>query len=267
MVKLICSDIDGTLLNAERELSMRTISEIGKLKNKLPIILISSRMPSAMRHLQEQLHIEKFPFVAYNGGLIIVNKVIKQSITIPFELVSEIVKLNSEKLHLGLYHNDNWFAPQHDQWTEREINNTKVQPTIKSNEEVLKLWEADKIGAHKMMCMGEPKLVSEFYNLLYGEFSDDIHLYRSKDAYIEMAPKQISKRSAIEFLITSEFELELSDVMCFGDNYNDIEMLKACGLGLAVDNAKDEVKLISDKIIGNAKEDGVAEFLNTYFKL
>ncbi len=54
--------------------------------------------------------------------------------------------------------------------------------------------------------------------------------------------------------------------MSFGDNYNDIEMLQASGLGLAVGNAKEEVKAIANKIIGDAKKDGVAEFLSDYFK-
>ncbi|MBZ9627752.1 Cof-type HAD-IIB family hydrolase [Psychroflexus sp. CAK1W] len=267
MKKLICSDIDGTLLNAERDLSSKTISVIDKLKNKVPVVLISARMPSAMRHLQKQLGIQNQPFVAYNGGLISVNNVTKQSTTISFELVKKIVKSNTHDLHLSLYHNDDWFAPQLDQWTKREINNTKVNPTIKSNEDVLKLWERNNNGAHKIMCMGDAKLVSEFYDELAKKLTEDLHLYRSKDTYIEIAPKQISKKSAIEFLIASEFGLHLSDVLSFGDNYNDIEMLQASGHGVAVGNAKNEVKLAADEIIGNAKEDGVAEFLLAYFKM
>jgi Cof subfamily protein (haloacid dehalogenase superfamily) len=265
MIKLICSDIDGTLLNAERELSALTISEINKLD--LPVVLISSRMPSAMRYLQNQLNIEDQPIVAYNGGLILVQGEIKKSSTIPFELVSEICQLNADGLHLSLYNNDDWFAPENDRWTDREMHNTKVSPVLKSNIEVLNLWREQEIGAHKIMCMGKPSLVDKFYKLLDNQLSVDVHLYRSKDTYIEIAPKTISKRSAIEFLTTKVFDIELSNVMSFGDNYNDIEMLSSTGLGLAVGNAKAEVKDVADQIIGNAKEDGVAKFLSRYFKL
>lgn len=267
MIKLICSDIDGTLLNAERELSGKTITEFDKLKNNLPIVLISARMPSAMRHLQNQLDIKNQPIVAYNGGLIIVDDSIKQSTTIPFELVKDIMTFNTRNLHLSLYHNDDWFAPQLDEWTEREINNTKVNPTIKQNEDVLELWETAKVGAHKIMCMGDAKLVDELFITLTEKLSEDLHFYRSKDTYIEISPKKISKKSAIDFLISSEFDLDISEVLSFGDNYNDIEMLKASGLGIAVGNAREEVKLVADKIAGNAKEDGVAKFLSQYFKM
>jgi Cof subfamily protein (haloacid dehalogenase superfamily) len=146
------------------------------------------------------------------------------------------------------------------------MNNTKVNPTFKANDEVLKLWEVNNTGAHKIMCMGEKEFITKFYNKLENKFSNEIHLYRSKDSYIEIAPKQISKRSAIEFLIASEYRLHMSEVMSFGDNYNDIEMLEASGIGIAVGNARDEVKSKADKIIGDAKEDGVANYLNHYFK-
>jgi hypothetical protein len=266
MIKLICSDIDGTLLNAEREVSKKTKVEFHNIKDKLPIILISSRMPSAIRHLQKDLGIENLPLVAYNGGLIVVDNEVKQSTTLSFELVKKIIGMNKDSLHLSLYQKDKWYAPVQDQWTQREINNTKVNPEIKNNTEVLDLWEPQQTGAHKIMCMGDPSLVNDFYIELSNKFSNDLHLYRSKDTYIEIAPKQISKRSAIEFLISSEYKFEFSQVMSFGDNYNDIDMLQASGLGLAVGNAKEEVRAVADKIIGDAKKDGVAEFLSHYFK-
>jgi len=68
--KLICSDIDGTLLNKDKELSTATIREIKRLSH-IPFVLISSRMPKAMRHLQHELGNTDAPIIAYNGGLIL----------------------------------------------------------------------------------------------------------------------------------------------------------------------------------------------------
>ena len=69
--KLVCSDIDGTLLNKDRELSLKTIEIFRKIKEKHPIILISSRMPKAMTHLQKEMDILSHPLIAYNGGQIL----------------------------------------------------------------------------------------------------------------------------------------------------------------------------------------------------
>ncbi|WP_026302724.1 Cof-type HAD-IIB family hydrolase [Psychroflexus tropicus] len=265
MINLICSDIDGTLLNANRELSPLTISSFKSLN--LPAVLISSRMPSAMHHLQKQLDLERQPIVAYNGGLVLTGNETKLSTTISYELVKDICLLNIKGLHLSMYRNDEWYAPQDDKWTQREANNTKVNPTLMSNNKVVELWGNQKAGAHKIMCMGKAQLIDEFFNQLNTHYGDELHLYRSKDTYIEIAPKSISKRSAIEFLLETEFNTDLSKVMSFGDNYNDIEMLAGCGMGLAVGNAKAEVKLAANRVIENAKDDGVAKFLIQYFKL
>ena len=54
-IKLICSDIDGTLLDKNRELSSKTKAIFGALKRNYPCVLISSRMPKSLRQLQKDL--------------------------------------------------------------------------------------------------------------------------------------------------------------------------------------------------------------------
>ncbi len=88
-IQLICSDIDGTLLNIDRELSKKTIEEIKRLA-PTPFILISSRMPKAMTHLQKELNISHLPLIAYNGGLIIDNGHIIDSTEISIETIEKI---------------------------------------------------------------------------------------------------------------------------------------------------------------------------------
>jgi hydroxymethylpyrimidine pyrophosphatase-like HAD family hydrolase len=61
------------------------------------------------------------------------------------------------------------------------------------------------------------------------------------------------------------FNTDLSGVMAFGDNYNDIEMIRNCGLGIAVGNAIQEVKDVAKEITLNSKEDGVAIAIEKYF--
>lgn len=265
--QLICSDIDGTLLNKNRELSASTINTVKALNSLYNFILISSRMPAAMRHLQTQLAIEDQPLIAYNGGLIIDQNRILSSTEITLSHLEKIIEFNQEnsKVHLSLYQRDDWYVPSMDYWAEREQNNTKVKPQILGNNKVLKKWKKTKFGAHKLMCMGEERAINQLFEYLNHAFVNELHLYRSKPTYIEIAPKEISKLTAIDLLLKEKYLLDRSQVMAFGDNFNDIEMLKNVGMGIAVKNAKEEVKAVAKAITSAAKEDGVAKYLRSEF--
>jgi len=264
--KLICTDIDGTLLNKDRELSDATIKEVQRIA-PIPFVLISSRMPKAMRHLQHQFKNETTPIIAYNGGLVLDNNAVLHSTVIDNIVLEEIInKCSQTSIHLSLYYADEWYVPSLDFWAKREANNTKVIPTIKSNIDVLTKWKNEDKGAHKIMCMGDENEIDELYNSLEENFSNEIILYRSKPTYIEISHKSISKKTAIEYLLKNCYsEILMKNVIAFGDNYNDIEMLKAVGLGVAVANAKEEVLKIADKITDTNKNDGVAKVIKELF--
>ena len=260
--RIIFSDIDGTLLNAQRELSEFTISEIKRIKDTIPVILISSRMPSAMTHLQEELDITHLPLICYNGGLVLVDKKPIHSTIITPSIIQELHTFNTDNLfHISLYHNDDWFVPQMDFWANREAQNTKVTPVVKSTQEVIDLWKTENKGAHKIMCMGDEKYIDAAFKFLDTNYSDTLHLYRSKPTYIEIAHKSISKLTAIELLLNTHYGISLSDAVAFGDNYNDIAMIKAVGIGVAVANAKPETLKIADVVTLAGKEDGVATYI------
>ncbi|WP_299522345.1 Cof-type HAD-IIB family hydrolase [uncultured Lutibacter sp.] len=264
--KLICTDIDGTLLNKDRELSEITIKEVQRIA-PIPFVLISSRMPKAMRHLQQQFNNTSTPIIAYNGGLILDNDIILHSTVIDNIVLEEIINQCSKTaIHLSLYYADEWYVPSMDFWAKREANNTKVTPTVKPNIAVLTQWKNEDKGAHKIMCMGDETEIEILYNSLEKSFSNEITLYRSKPTYIEISHKSISKKTAIEYLLKNRYsEISMENVIAFGDNYNDIEMLKSVGLGVAVANAKEEVLKIANKITDTNKNDGVAKTIEELF--
>ncbi len=263
--RAICTDIDGTLLNAERELSFKTLEVLRRAKGRLPLILASSRMPAAMRHLQAELEILDAPLICYNGGYVIQyapgtdDHQVMHSTFIALDVCKAIFALaQGTQVHVSLYHADEWYVPAQDFWADREANNTKVKPTVADFNAVFADWEARGIGAHKVMCMGPAEEVEAIEQHLATHFGTSLNLYRSKPTYLEIADRSISKRTALELLLRDLYDFEFADMVAFGDNYNDIEMLQAAGLGVAVGNAKDEVKAISNWVAAAGKEDGVA---------
>jgi len=265
--KAICSDIDGTLLNSERSLSKNLISIVSSISSEIPFFLASARMPAAMRHLLQDLNRRKEPLIAYNGALVLDAEGKElESITIPITLVQEIVHTAlPEGLHLSLFHGENWYTSVDDHWATREIQNTKVLPTWKSPLEVLEHWASAHLGAHKVMCMGDPAKIDLLYQTLLQRLGTQLHLYRSKDTYLEIAPKPISKATGLKKILAHGYAISLDEVVAFGDGYNDIDLLQQVGWGVAVANAFPEVKAVANEVTKHHKEDGVASTLARSF--
>lgn len=263
--KLILSDIDGTLLNSERELSQITIEQVQRITKHIPFLLVSARMPKQMIHLQKQLGTLGSPMVCYNGALVVKEQKILYSQEIDMSLVADLIDFNnklSEKIHISLFHHDQWFVEEFDYWAKREENNTKTTPEIAENAEVIKNWQKQNIGAHKITCMGEEKKINHVFDFLQKNMGDKLHLYRSKETYIEISDKKVSKLTGIEQLIEKCYpHIALSQVMTFGDNYNDVAMTQAVGYGIAVANARPEVIEVAKNTTLHHREDGVAHFL------
>ena len=78
---------------------------------------------------------------------------------------------------------------------------------------------------------------------------------------IKNVNKSINKFDGIKSL-TDYFNIDLEDIVAFGDDFCDVEMLRGCGIGVAVDNAIDEVKNAADFICDSNDDDGVAKWIN-----
>lgn len=270
-IRAFCTDIDGTLLDSRRELSARTIATIRRISKKMPVILASSRMPAAMRHLQAELDILEHPLICYNGGYVIQYKnqdaspIVFDSVFIPADICKSIYSLASNtEINVSLYFEDNWYAPKVDYWTDREQRITKVKAIIANPDKIIDQWMNAKLGAHKVMCMGPEAEISTMEKLLREKHGEDIHVYCSRSTYLELAPKSISKATALKMLMQQVYQIPMESVITFGDNYNDIDMLQAAGLGIAVENARAEAKAVAKDITIKSIDDGVAIALDKY---
>ncbi|EAZ79443.1 Cof-type HAD-IIB family hydrolase [Algoriphagus machipongonensis] len=266
-IKAFCSDIDGTLLNADRDLSPRLKSVVNKFPSDFPVILASSRMPNAMRHLVRDLQKPEQPLICYNGGYVIsAEGEILDSVTIPVPLVAKILDLcKNTNIHVSLYQGEDWYEEKDDYWSQREIRNTKTNCTWLPGNEVVQLWSKGDSGAHKVMCMGDSQEISWLFGELHFEHGNDLHLYRSSDTYLEIAPRSISKATGLIKILDHAFDFGMESVIAFGDNYNDIDLLQSVGYGVAVGNARPEVKAVAKEITTTNKEDGVAIVLEKLF--
>ena len=261
--KILCSDLDGTLLSTKSDVSDFTIAEINRIKNHVRVVLVSARMPRAMTYLQRRLGIEDQPLICYNGALVLdgENKIASAEITIPFlNEVHALAMVHSIKL--GLYHGNEWYVEENSERVRKEIRYTQTTPVFRATKDTLADWQSRELGAHKIMLMGTKNTSDAIFPILEERFSEALNLYRSNDTLIEIAPKSVSKLTAIKLLLKDDEEL--SNVISFGDNYNDIEMLQYTGLGVAVGNAREEVKTIANEVTLANTDHGVASFIKQH---
>ncbi len=267
--QIVFSDVDGTLLNKNRELSSNTIQQIRRLTDKnIHFVMVSARMPAGMQHLYREIPLNG-PAICYNGALILkeiekgaTNDNILQSIGIDYEVASKIyMDCLKNNLHFSIYSLTNWYANKNDEWRLREENNTRVQATI-CNNPLSTLIEMGKkqLPVHKVMVMGESILIDALFNKISAYFSHKVNAYRSKDTYIEVTPASVNKATGCLTLL-NYLNLSPAQAIAFGDNHNDTEMLKMVGLGVAMSNAPNELKAIAKIIAPLNIEDGVAKII------
>lgn len=128
------------------------------------------------------------------------------------------------------------------------------------------MWEQDNSGPNKVLCMGDANKIEVLDMKIKTYHSNNLNIYPSKSTYLEIMPNNASKTSAIETLCKT-FDIQKSEVIAIGDNYNDINMIEFAGLGIVMGNAPNQVKQYADYITSSNDEDGVAEAIKKYLFL
>jgi len=263
---MICLDIDGTLLNSSHQISentKRAVQIITKEK-QIPVILVSARMPKGIFFLQKELKISQ-PIICYSGALVVdKDSSILLNKSIPSSMLQQIYTCARKlDIHISLYREDTWYIEKSDEWSEQESEITHIKPAISKFHDLLNMWENQKSGANKVLCMGSPDSIKLLEKELKSFSEQDLNIYPSKPTYLEIMPKAASKTSAIKFLL-EKFSLTSDQIIAMGDNFNDADMLEYAGLGIAMGNAPNQVKQLADAVTCSNDEDGVAEAIYRY---
>lgn len=261
--KMVCLDIDGTLLNSNHKISPKVKDTIKIVANekRIPVILVSARMPKGIAFLQRELEIEQ-PIICYSGALILdKNGGIVSKESIPVSSFEEIYKLvRNFNIHISLYKDDEWYVEELDEWAEQESEITNIAPIIMDFKALIELWRKEGTGPNKILIMANPSEIDMLKkNIKY----HNLNIYPSKATYLEIMPIEASKTSAISSL-QKIFNIERSEIIAMGDNYNDIDMIEYAGLGIAMGNAPEDVKKHANDVTLTNDEDGVAEAIKKY---
>jgi Cof subfamily protein (haloacid dehalogenase superfamily) len=116
---------------------------------------------------------------------------------------------------------------------------------------------------HKIMMSAQPEVVDQYMKPLIEPFHDEVNFLKSRQDFIEINAKGVDKGNALK-KYCELFSIGASEVLAFGDSYNDLTMIEYAGIGVAMGNAVDEVKAIADAVTLSNNEDGIGHFLNDF---
>lgn len=268
-IKLIVSDIDGTIISSKNEVGELTKQIVKKLKKKdILLSFASQRVHSSIVPIAEELDVN-IPVISLNGALIQDkdSKIILNRSVIDRKYVEKALRL-AEKFYLkiALCYNDRIVYTEDNSVVKDFM--TRFGTTyslVDSYDDYLdNVLEIIMTGNDR----GNMKEIQRRMRLPFGMYLK-VKYFRSQSFHgvfnVEITRKGISKKTGLKIL-SKYLKIKNDEILVFGDWYNDKELFEFGGTNIALDNAVDELKEMADYITDKSNEDdGVGHFLQKFY--
>lgn len=259
MIKLIATDIDGTILIPEGEFKDSVKECISSLcKRGIKVVLVTGRMNAAAVKIAQDLGLNT-PVISYQGGLVVENgkKLYERYLT--EEQAERVLSwAREEKIHINLYNNDVLYTEKDCYEIQRYCNNLHTEHTVKNFSEIKKDKVNKLLAIDFSSCERIDKLEKELPKVF-----PDLYIIKSNPYFLEFSNPEASKKCAVEFL-QNYWGLKKEEILTIGDQNNDIALLKAGGIKIAMGNATEELKKEADYITDTVFNDGFIKAINKF---
>ncbi|WP_239025075.1 Cof-type HAD-IIB family hydrolase [Rhodoligotrophos defluvii] len=261
-VRLVVSDVDGSLVTREKVLTPSAVAAAKDLKAAgIAFTAVSSRPPRGMAMLIEPLAITQ-PLGAFNGGTIFMPDmtVIDQQ-AVPLEAARRAVTVMRDYgADIWVFSGDKWLVTNPDaHYIPRERRTVQFEPTVVADLDPY-LGSAGKIVGSSE----DFDRLKECELALQAELHGSATARRSQNYYLDVTPPGMDKGYAVRTLARM-MNIPLQEVAVIGDMVNDLPMFRAAGLAIAMGNGSDEVKAAADHVTDTCDNEGfakaVAEFI------
>ncbi len=245
--KMVVTDLDGTLLRNDKTISQYAKKVIKNLRETGIIFAVATARP--VRAVKEFLPFVEYDVGIFHNGAVILDgeeRIASIGIDMPDQLINSILSENADS-HIA----------------------ASVDERLYTNFDTKHLWGdfpcAATVDFHEIRGRIAEKIIIETDTLekmshFQKYLSNDLYLQLSENTIAMIMNKQATKFKGIQ-LIAQKYAIRGDEIVAFGDDYNDIEMLKECGIGVAMENALAEVKAEADEVCGTNENDGVVRWL------
>ena len=263
-IKLIASDMDGTLLDSNQKISdesKKVINRVEKLGIKF--VIATGRMYCAAEPFGKELDLNT-PIISYNGAFVkerISGEVISEC-SLPKELAIDVMKFAFDRgIYAQTYVDDKLLVRKRELISDyyAKIANVKYYEV---GDEIFNI----NSDPHKVLLMtkaGDSMLNSRIKEELNKEFGNSIHTTNSMKDFIEIMNPKVNKWEAVK-KVANQYGIKANEIMCLGDGNNDLDMIINSEYGVAMDNAFEGVKKAADFVTKSNDENGFALAINKF---
>jgi len=260
-IKLLVSDVDGTLVDKDKKVAPATVDAVKRLKAAgLGFTIISARPRSGMMPVAELLGIDE-PMGAFNGGIVFKRDgtVIEHHMVDVGVVRGAMEIIGDAPVDTWIFADDIWYAST-DQGShiDSERKASAQDPVIVADFTDL-LAKADKVT----FVSDDEELLRDLHAKVAAKFDAQATIVQSQTYYLDITPVAGNKGSGIEELADA-FGISLTQTAAIGDQANDIAMLKRARLAIAMGNAPQSVRDVAHEITTANDADGVAHAIDTF---
>ncbi len=263
--RLLCIDLDGTLLTDEKRIREQDAAAIRKaVQQGIKVALVTGRMPAATVPIARRLDVPCI--LACNAGTYILKG--EQCIWaeyLPAEAMTGIYEsIRPFGIPLWIFRDRQWFVTAKDEFVDEEEKLIHYQAEIADVYMLAAEWEKNRTGPNKVLIGAEPALVQKVYDSLKSR--QDVDMACSSENYLEIFPKGMNKGKALRLICEKE-GVRKEETMAFGDQELDLPMLEEAGIAVAMGNGIEEAKQKADFVTKSNNEAGIAYALEHFGKI
>lgn len=264
--KLVAIDMDGTLLNSEKQISERTRKAIENAKIQgTHIVICTGRILKSALYYSESLGL-KNPLIACNGAIIVdEDRNVIYEKALEREKIREISNLAKlEDIYCHFYDKSNFYSNIRSKEVLKFYNEGSEEVNIAVNvfDDIEEIMEVQDLNVYKFIFIDNNR---DKLNKLREKLDKlgNINTTSSWINNIEAMGLNVSKGEALKVLC-KKLNIEPEEVIAIGDSENDLSMLKFAGLGVAMENGDKLIKEYSDHITDSNDENGVAKVIEKF---